>query len=153
MTAIRLHDFDQAPVPFSRVIDPSREPLKRQLIRPGRTLKGMCSPALTLRKILGGQGNADEYKELLQNLRELLNSPYWERNEIQRQLFRLQDLGDGGLGFTVEPFLIALEQLLYSSSSKKSHSALYKGTFRAITSDWSKHKHSLGTQKLLINIA
>ena len=31
--------------------------------------------------------------------------------------------------------------------------ALYTGTFRAITSDWSKHKHSLGTQKLLLDIA
>jgi glycerol uptake facilitator-like aquaporin len=73
---------------------------------------------------------------------------------MQRQLWRLQDLGDGGgLGFTVELFFLALSQLLSTSSSKDSHSALYTGTFRAITSDWSKHKHSLGTQKLLLGIA
>jgi hypothetical protein len=27
------------------------------------------------------------------------------------------------------------------------------GTFRAFTSDWSKHKHSLGTQNFLLDIA
>jgi hypothetical protein len=62
--------------------------------------------------------------------------------------------GDGGgLGFTVELFFLALLQPLSTSSSKGSHSALYTSTFRAITSDWSKHKGSLGTQKLLLNIA
>ncbi len=30
---------------------------------------------------------------------------------------------------------------------------LYTGTFRAITYDWNKHKHSLGTQKVLFDIA
>ena len=72
---------------------------------------------------------------------------------MQRQLWRLQDLRDGGgLGFTVELFSLALAQLLFTSSSKESHSALYMGTFRAITSDWSKHKHSLGTQNLLLDV-
>ena len=59
----------------------------------------------------------------------------------------------GGLGFVVELFFLALEQLLSTSSSKESHSALYRGTFKVITSDWSKHKHSPGTQKLLLDIA
>src|SRR6266566_4121858 len=73
---------------------------------------------------------------------------------MQRQLWRLQDLRDGdGLGFTVELFFLALSQLLSTSSSKESHSALYTGTFRAITSDWSKHKDSAATQKLLLDIA
>jgi hypothetical protein len=73
---------------------------------------------------------------------------------MQRQVWRLQDLGDRvGLGFTVELFFLSLGQLLSRSPSKESHSALYTGTFRAITSDWSKHKDSLGTQKLLLDIA
>ncbi len=150
-----FHDLDKAPVTFSWVVKLYCNPLKRQLIRPGRALKGMCSPALTLRKILGGQleGNASEYKELLQNLKELRFSPHWERNSIQRQVLRLQDLSDGGLGFTVELFFLALVEPLSTSSSKESHSALYKGTFKAITSEWSNHKHSSRTQKLLINIA
>ena len=73
---------------------------------------------------------------------------------MQRQLWRLQDLHDGGgLGFTVDVFFHILSHLLSTSSSTESHSALYTGTFRAITSDWRKHKHSLGTQKLLLHIA
>jgi hypothetical protein len=112
----------------------------------------MCSPALTLRNILEGQGDADAYKELLKNLK-FSPFPGWRGDEMQRQLWRLQDLRDGGgLGFTVELFFLALSQLLSTSSSKESHSALYTGTFRAITSDWSKHKHSLGTQNLLLDI-
>ena len=73
---------------------------------------------------------------------------------MHRQMWRLQDLRDGGgLGFTVELFFFAFSQLLSASPSKESHSALYTGTFRAITSDWNKYKHSLGTQKLLLDIA
>ena len=73
---------------------------------------------------------------------------------MQGQLLRMQDFCDGdGLGIGVERFFLALSQLLSKSSSKESHSALYTGTFRSITSDWSKHKHSLGTQKLLLYIA
>jgi hypothetical protein len=149
-----LNDFDlhyDAPIPFSRLVELSRDCHKLQFIRPRQTLKSMCSPALTLRDILEGQGDADAYKELLKNLG---NFPGWQGDEMQRRLWRLQDLLDGGgLGFTAELFSLALSQLLSTSPSKEFHSALYTGTFRAITSDWSKHKHSLGTQNLLLDIA
>jgi hypothetical protein len=150
-----LDDLDRVLVPFSRVVELFREPRKRQFTRPGRTLKSMCSPVLTLRKILGGQANADEYKELLQNLEEFCNNSFdWEGDGTQRQLLHLQDLRDGGgLGVMVEPFFLAAEQLLSTSSSKQSDSALYIGTFRAITSDWNKHKNSLATQNFLLDIA
>jgi len=72
---------------------------------------------------------------------------------LHRQVWRLQDLGDGGgLGFTVQLFFVTLKQLLSTSSPNESHSALYIGTLRAITSDWSKYKRSLGTQKLLLDM-
>jgi hypothetical protein len=152
-----LDDFDlhyQAPIPFSRLVELSRDPRKLQFIRPGQTLKSMCSPALTLRNILEGQGGADAYKELLKNLKKFPFWTGWQGNEMQRQLWRMHDLRDGGgLGFTVELFFLALSQLLSTSSSKESHSALYTGTFQAITSDWNKHKYSLGTQNLLLDIA
>ena len=110
-------------------------------------------PSLTLRNILEGQGDADAYRELLKNL-ENFSFSSWRGDEMQRQLWRLQDLRHGGgLGFTVELFFLALSQLLSTSSSKESHSALYTGTFRAIAAGWSKHKKSLGTQKLLLDIA
>ena len=151
-----LDDFDlyyQAHIPFSRIVELSRDPRKLQFIWPRKTLKAMCSPSLTLRNILEGRGDADAYKELLMDM-ENYPSSGWQGDEIQRQLWRLQDLGDGGgLGFTVELFFLSLSQLLSTSPSKETHSALFMGTFRAITSDWSKHKHSCGTQKLLLDIA
>jgi hypothetical protein len=151
-----LDDFDlyyRTPIPFGRVVELSRDPRKLQFIRPRQALKSICSPSLTLRNILEGQGDADAYKELLKNL-EILPFSSWRGDEMQRHLWRLQDLGDrSGLGLTVELFFLALSQLLSTSPSKESHSALYTGTFRAITSDWNKHKHSLGTQKLLLDIA
>jgi hypothetical protein len=152
-----LDDFDlyyEVPISFNRLVELSRDPNKLQFIFPAQTLKGICSPALTLRNILEGQQDPDAYKELLKNLKTFNFFPGWQGNEMQRQLWRLQDLRDvGGLGLTVELFFLSLSQLLSTSRSKESHSSLYTGTFRAITSDWSKHKHSLGTQKLLLDIA
>ena len=151
-----LNDFDlEEPIPFIRLHELFRDPRILQFMRPGKVLKSMCSPALTLRNVLEGQGDPDACRELLKNLE---NFPFlvWEGDEMVRRLLRMQDLCDGGgLGFTVEIFFFALSQLLSTptSSSAKSHSALYAGTFRAITSDWNKHKDSLGTQKLLLNIA
>ena len=73
---------------------------------------------------------------------------------MKRRLWRLQDLRDGGgLSFTVELFFLAFYQLLSTSPSMESHAALYTGTPRAITYDWSKHKDSPGTQRLLLDIA
>jgi hypothetical protein len=95
-----------------------------------------------------GQGDADVYKLLLKNLQKFRFLFGWQGDGIQRRLWRLRDLpvhDRGRLGFTVELFLLALSQLLSTSSSKESHFALYTGTFRVITSDWSKHKDSLGT--------
>ena len=149
-----LDHLDRAPVSFSRLVELSRDTRKRQFIQPMQTLKAMCSPATTLRNILNGQGDADAYKELLKNLTEFCSRSTWQGDEMRRQVWRLQDLCDGGgLGFTVELFFFALSQLLSTSSSTESHSALYTGAFQAITSDWSKHKHSLGTQNLLLDIA
>ena len=149
-------DLDRAPILFSRFIELSPDLRKLQFIRPRQTLKGMCSPAATLNNVLEGQADADAYKELLKNLENFRFSSgsSWQGDEMQRQLWRLQDLCDGGgLGFTVELFFLALSQLLSTSSSKESHSALYTGTFRAIASNWSKHKDSIGTQILLLDIA
>ena len=141
-------------IPFGHLVELLDDTRKRQFICPRLTLKSMCSPATTLRNILEGQGDADSYKSLLRNLREFSFRFDWKGNEVQRQLWRMQDLRDGGgLGFTVELFFPSLDQLLSTSSSKEFHSALYMGTFRAITSDWSKYKHSLGTQNLLLYIA
>ena len=72
-------------------------------------------------------------------------------NPLRRELWRLQDLREGGgLGFTVELFLLALRQLLSTSSSKELHSALLIGMFQAIMPDWRNYKSPPGTQRLLL---
>jgi hypothetical protein len=148
-------DLDPMLVPFSHLVEHFRDPRKLQFIRPGQTLKSLCSVVPTLRNILKGQGDADAYKEMRKDLGELHSGMFsWQENELQRQLWRLQDLRDGcGFAFMVELFFLALKQLLSTSSSKNSHFALYMGTFRAITSDWNKHKNSHGTRKLLLDVA
>ena len=149
-----LDDDYQTPIPFRRLVELFHDTRKMQFMRTRQTLKSMCSPAATLRNILEGQGDADAYKELLENLKIFNFWSDWRGNEMQRQLWRMEDLRDGGgLGFTVELFFLTLDQLLSTPSSKAFHSALYTGAFRAITSDWSKRKHSLGTQNLLLYIA
>jgi hypothetical protein len=151
-----LDELSWALIPFGHLVELSCNPRKLQFMRPRRILKSICSPALTLRNILEGQEDADVYKELLKDLKIFYSESLygWWGDEMQRHLWRLQDLDNGGgLGFTVELFFLVLTQSLSASPSKGSHSALYTGTFRAITSDWSKRKHSLGTQKLLLDIA
>ena len=146
--------FDDFLYSFSRFVEMTYDPRKLPFIPPSRALTITCTPATTLRHILKGQGDADAYKELLKNLHKFCSQPGWQGDEMRQQLWCLQDLHDsGGLGFTVELFFLALSQLLSTSSSEESHFALYTGTFRAITSDWSKRKDSLGTQNLLLDIA
>ena len=76
----------------------------------------------------------------------------WHKSLLRRQLWRLQDFRDGGgLGFAVELFLLSVKQLLSSYPSHESYSQLYTITLKTITSDWRKYKHSLGTQKILLD--
>jgi hypothetical protein len=146
-----LDDLDTAPAHFSHFVKMFRDPRQIQFIRPGQTLKSMCSIFPTLRNILEGQVDADAYRQMQKNLMEFRSRPSnWEGDELQRQLWRLQDLRNArGFGFTVELFFLGLKQVLRFGS----HYALYMGTFRAITSDWKKYKNSIGTQKLLLDIA
>ena len=150
-------DLDPVHARFSHLVEHFRDPRKLQFIRPGQTLKGFCSVVHTLRNILKGQGDADAYKEMRKDLQGLqLGMFSWRENELQRQLWRLQDLRDGcGFAFTIELFFLSLKQLLSTgtSSSKNSHLVLYSGTFRTITSNWNKHKYSHGTRKLLLDVA
>jgi hypothetical protein len=146
--------LDPASIHFSHFVEKFRDPHKVQFIRPGRTLKSLCCIVPTLRDILGGQGDVDAYEDMFNALKTFFVESRWRGNELQqRQLWRMQDLRDGsGFGFTVELFFLALQQLSSTSSSPESHSTLYMGTFRAITSDWNKCKDSLGTQNILLDI-
>ena len=154
--------FSTGPVPLTEILKlfvyPHQFPI---IIPPGQVLKSLCSVATTFRDILDipeGQDveiNREAFKnlEVMGKIDDQRFDQRWASRLFQRQLWRMEDLAGGhGLGSTVELFFIALRQLLSTSLSQESQSALYVGTFRAITSDWSSHKHCVGTQKVLLDM-
>jgi DNA-directed RNA polymerase subunit L len=126
-----------------------------QLILPGQQVQALARLGLKLREILDGQ--ADEgYEEVLENLKSVDQIPVSLRRPnglMKRQLWRLQDLRDGGgLGFAVELFFLVLKQLLSIPSLHESNCVFYIGTFKIIASHWEESKKSPGTHHTLLNI-
>ena len=137
-------------VQFSQAVDWYRDPFKLQFILPAQNLKSIGSLASIFQNILDGHWDADIFQGTYKSLEAFMRVPNWQPRLFQRQLWRLEDLRDGGgLGFIVQLFFLALKQLLSTSSS---HSALFIGTFRSITTDWNKYKDSRGTQILLLDM-
>ncbi|KAI9439395.1 hypothetical protein BJY52DRAFT_1195723 [Lactarius psammicola] len=130
-------------------------PVTSQLIFPGQQVQALARLGLKLREVLDGQV-AEGYEEVLESLKSIDQVPISLRRPdgpMKRQLWRLQDLRDGGgLGFTVELFFLSLRQLLLIPSLHESNSVFYIGTFKIITSHWTESRESLGTQHILLNI-
>jgi hypothetical protein len=121
-------------------------------------LQHLCSYSDKLRDIVA----SGAYQETLKSLETLWDESdkpdsRWggvsRRHLMERQLWRLQDLRDGGgFGFWVELFFPVVEQILGIPLSPDTHSALILGMFRIITSNWRQHKHSIGTQRVILNL-
>ena len=136
-------------------------PIPPQLVCPGQQLQNLYILGQRLRNIAKGQ-NIEWDKETLTCLKYLRDVPIplcGLNFLMERQLWRLLDLRDGGgLGFTIELFFLALRQLSSSSPSpdKSSSSELekvfYTGTFDAIKYSWKKSKNSAGTQRILLDL-
>ncbi|KAH8989939.1 hypothetical protein EDB86DRAFT_2831424 [Lactarius hatsudake] len=130
-------------------------PFTPQLIFPGQQLRALTRLGLKLREVLDGQV-AEGYEEVLESLKsidQVLVSLRRPNGLMRRQLWRLQDVRDGGgLGFTVELFFLSLRRLLSISSFDESNSVFYTGTFKTITSRWEDNKKSLGTHRVLLDI-
>jgi hypothetical protein len=135
---------------LSQLKESYRVPHKFQLITLSHRLKRIRQVAQTFKNLLDGPWNTIAFEEGIEDLKGVLS--LLKDAPLHREVWRLQDLCEGrGLGFTIELFLLALKQLLPTSSSKESHSALLEGTFKAITSDSSKGQSPLGTQQLLLD--
>jgi Family of unknown function (DUF6535) len=149
LPGVQFDEFRIDTIPFSQTIEWLQNHCFHQsILLPGQNLKSFCSLVPTFRNILNG--NWDTYKEVLKDLEAFAQVPTWDGNVFQRQLWRLQDLRDGGgLGFAVELFFVALKDQF---SAARRDSWLYINTFKAITSDWRECKRCLGTQKLLLDI-
>lgn len=69
---------------------------------------------------------------------------------MKAQLWRLQDLRDGGFVSMLELFMAAVR----ASKVSLHHSSrpLFIGTFKSLTSDWKEHRDAPGTQRLLVHL-
>ena len=126
-------------------------------------LQLLCSYSSKLRDIID-KHDSSAYEETLESLRalwdqsdKLQNLTLWSavntRRLMERQLLRLQDIRDGGgLGFWVELCFLVANQILSIPLSHDAHSTLILGMFRVITSNWRQHKHSIGTQRVILNL-
>jgi hypothetical protein len=141
--------------PFSRLVEVFHDTLKLQFIRPKADSQEHVLPC----------PDTPQYSRRTRGCRcvqraaeEPGNFRLWEQlergDEMQRQLWRLQDLRDGG-GLALQSSFSSLPLIsCYPHHHQRNPTLRYTwATFRAITSDWSKHKHSLGTQNLLLYIA
>ncbi|KAH8994219.1 hypothetical protein EDB92DRAFT_313599 [Lactarius akahatsu] len=130
-------------------------PLTPQLIFPGQRVQALARLGPKLREVLDGRV-AEGYEDVLESLKSVDQVPVSLRRPdglMERQLWRLQDLRDGGgLGFTVELFFLSLRRLLSMPSSHESNSVFYIGTFKLIASRWMEGRKSLGTQRILLHI-
>ena len=71
-------------------------------------------------------------------------------NPMRAQLWRLQDLRDGGFVFMLELFMAAVR----ASKVSLHHSSrpVFVDTFKSLTSDWKDHRDAPGTQRLLVHL-
>ena len=124
-------------------------------------LRLLSSYSSKLRDVINRRGNG-AYQEVLEGLRTLWGesdkpSYKWsgvrQRHLMERQLWRLQDLRDGGgFGLWVELFFLVARQLLFIPLSSDTQSSLILGLFGVVTSSWRKHKHSIGTLRVILNL-
>ena len=147
------------PTQFFNPIPDAKLVFLPQFIFLRQRLRLLCSYSSKLRDIINGEGDGD-YQEMLESLRALWTesdnqkfSAVQRRNLMERQLWRLQDLRDsGGFGYGVELSFLVIDQLLKIPLSPDAHSSLIIGMFKTITSNWKQHKHSIGTQRVILNL-
>jgi hypothetical protein len=130
-------------------------PITPQFIFPGQQLQGLSTLGRGLRDIIEGR-NPEKHVETIDGLASIDKFPISLRrlNGVMiRQLWRFQDLRDGGgFGFTTELFFLALRQLSSTSPMPELKRVLYIGTFKAITCGWENITDLSGTQRILLNL-
>jgi len=130
-------------------------PITPRFIFPGQQLQGLFALGRGLHDILENR-NPEKHEETVKSLGSINEIPVPFRrlkNLMTRQLWRLQDLRDGGgLGFTIELFFLSLRRLSSTSSSPELKRVFYTGTFKVITSGWENSRVLSGTQRILLNL-
>ena len=124
-------------------------------------LRLLSSYSSKLRDFIDRQGNG-AYEEILESLGtswDELDEPGYKLSGVrrqhfmERQLWRLQDLRDGGgFGLWIEGFFLTARHLLFIPLPSDTHSSLLLGMFGVVTSNWRNHKHSIGTLRVILNL-
>ena len=148
--------FDEltGPKPIGQVFDFLANPFRPQFLYLSPRLHGL-SILRQKRSSMGYIEMADVLKALPRALPITVGSIVDKHRSMERQLWRLQDLSDGGaFGFTLELYLISLRRILSTTTSHPGDNLItfYTGALKAITSDWDQHKGSLGTVQIILNI-
>jgi hypothetical protein len=146
------------PIPITEAFDfPifGSTPITPQFMFPGQLLQPLFTLGRGLRDIVEAR-NSEKHREILESLESIGKTPIPLRrlnHLMKRQLWRLQDLRDGGgLGFTIELFFLALRQLSSASLTPESKRGFYIRTFNVIASRWMDSKDSFGTQGILLDL-
>ncbi len=95
------------PIPFSQVLELFVEPLKFPIIPPGRALQSLCSLAPRFRDILERQ-DVQEIRETLMSLKAIEKVTSETTCLLRRQVWRLQDLRDGGGACRISAMAVGL---------------------------------------------
>ena len=140
--------FDEPTEPTlpSHVFDFLAGPAYPRLLHLSPRLLGLCSLS-------------DEHIETTEVLKAM-KTPMPRRSVVsqgrimERQLWRLEDLGIGAFGFTLELYFLSLRQILptFTSRPSETHVSFYISAFKAITSDWEQFKRSRGTLQIVLNL-
>ena len=159
LPGVSFSEFKRSDLSLSEVFNfpfVGTTPFAPRFIFPGQQIQDLAKMSLKLLEILRG-GSSESDNAVLESLKILdkIPTPLHQRNSLMtRQLWRLQDLRDGGgLGFTLELFFLTFRQLLSTSAAQDSDQVFFCGTFNVITSRWADSKDSLGTQNILLNLA
>ena len=137
---------------------PDSEPLTLELFRDPAKLR-FISCRQPLSKFFDYLKRLDSYRDNSPNtedmLKQAIDNVVRPKHLLQQMSWSRDDFKSGGLGFVVELFLLFLREILSTSSSLESYSAkysaLYIGTFRAITSDGRGSTGSPGTIGILLD--
>ncbi|KAI0261933.1 hypothetical protein BC834DRAFT_412216 [Gloeopeniophorella convolvens] len=139
----------------------------RQLVPAEPILQTLVAFGPRLRAIIEDAGTASTSERAVELVKELQGiwgqlranpgSPMnvtWERME-ERRYWRIWDWSESsGFGSVVELFFITLQHVLENPGGTftESRYIFYTLTFRALTSDWQRHKYSKATQRVLLDL-
>ena len=141
------------PTPINQVFDFLANPVRPQLSYLSQRLLGLCSLSQT--RSSRGYLDMPGVLRAVENIPRSLRSVPRHHRLMERQLWRLEDLGCGGaFGFTLELYFLSLRQILstYTSTPREIDISFYIGAFKAITSDWEEVKGSCGTLQIILNL-